>query len=85
MDVECPFTSENKLMGVSSGVLFLALFAMMDRLGLIISCVPVCAGDMEVLLELGIGGFNLAVDTAELTTHGVEPSLTVRITFPDVL
>ena len=56
MDVECPFTSENKLMGVSSGVLFLALFAMMDRLGLIISCVPVCAREMELGLELGLGG-----------------------------
>ena len=52
-------------MGASSGLVFLALFAMMDRLGLIISCVPVRSGEMGLGLELGLGGFNLAFSLAE--------------------
>ena len=36
---------------------------------------------MELGLELGIGGFNLAVATVELTSCGVEPFLPVRLTF----
>ena len=58
-DVECQFTAENTLMGASSGLAFLALFSIMDRLGLIISCVPVRAEEMELGLKLGLGGFNL--------------------------
>ena len=81
MDVECPFMAENKLMGALSGSAFLALVAMMDRLGPIISCVPVCAGDMELGLELGIGVFKLAVTTSKLTSRGIEPSLPVSLTF----
>ena len=81
MDVECLCTAESTLMGASSGSAFFALFAIMDRLGLIISCVPVRTGEMEVLLELGLGGFNLAVATEDLTSHGVDPSLPVRLTF----
>ena len=60
---------------------FLASIAMMDRLGLIISCVPVCAGYMELGLELGFGGFNPMFSTAELTSRGVEPFLPLRLTF----
>ena len=62
---------KNILMGASSGLEFLALFVMMDRIGLIISCVQVRAREMGVLLERGIGGFNLAVVTEELMFRGV--------------
>ena len=71
-------------MGVLSGSAFLALLAMMDRLGLILSCVQVRTGDMELGLELGLDGFNLAVATADLTSCGVNPSLPVQLTFPGV-
>ena len=54
---------------------------MMDRLRLIISCVLARAREMEVLLDLGLGRFNLAVVTAELAAPGVDPSLTVQFTF----
>ena len=77
-DVEYPFTAEIPLIGASSGSEFLALIAMMDRLGLIIYCVSVCAGDMELGLELGLGRFNLTVATAVLTSCGVEPYLRSR-------
>ena len=80
-EVECPFTDGNTLMRASSGLAFLTIIAMMDRLGLKISCVPVRAGEMELGLELGIGGSKLAFALAELTSHGVEPSLPVRLTF----
>ena len=73
--------AENTLMVASSGSEFLALIAMMDRLGLIISCVPVRAGETELGLELGLGGFNLAVTSAKLTSPDVDPSLPVRLTF----
>ena len=68
-------------MGASSGLAFLALVAMMDRLELIISCVPVCAGEMELGLELGIGGFIMMVATTVLTSHFVELYLYVRLAF----
>ena len=71
MDVECPFTANNSLMGASSGPAFLSFFAMIDYLGMIIPCVPVRAGEMEVLFELGLGEFNLAVPTAGLTSRDV--------------
>ena len=81
MDVECPFTAENPLMGASSGSAFLALVVMMDHLGLIISCVPVHAWDTELWLELGIGGFIMMVATTVLTSHFVELYLYVRLAF----
>ena len=84
MDVECLFMAKNPLMGASSGSAFLILFAMMDRLGLIIACVPVRAGEMVVLLNLGLGGFNLVVATAELKSCGMDPSLPVQLTLPGV-
>ena len=68
-------------MGALSGSAFSALFAMTDRLGLLISCAPVRPWEMEVLLEIGLGGFNIAVATAELTSRGVDPSLPMRLTF----
>ena len=71
-------------MGVSSGLEFFALFAMMNRLGLIISCVPVRARDMEVLLELVIRGFKMAVTTEELTSCDVDLYLPVRRTAASV-
>ena len=80
-DTECQFMAKNPLMGVSSGSAFLALLAMMDPLGLENSCVPVHYGEMELGLDLGLGGFNLAFASAELTSCGVEPSLPVRLTF----
>ena len=58
-------------MGFSSGSAFLALVAIMDRLGLIISCVPVHAGDIELGLEIGVGGFNLTVAMLELMSRGM--------------
>ena len=67
-------------MGASSGSEFLALVAMMDRLGLIISWFPFRVGELEVLLKIGLGGVNLAVATAVLTSRGMEPSLPVRLT-----
>ena len=63
------------------GSAFFDLFAMMDCLGVVISCVPFRAGETEVLLELGLGGFNLVVATVELTSHVMEPSLPVRLSF----
>ena len=36
---------------------------------------------MELGLELGLVVFNMVVDTAELASCGVEPSLPVRLTF----
>ena len=72
---------ENPLMGVLSSLTFLVLLVMMDRLGLIISCVSVCAGEMDLGLELGLVGFNLAEALAELMSYGVEPSLFVCLTF----
>ena len=71
-------------MGALSGSSLFALFAMTDRLGLLISCAPVRPWDMEVLLEIGLGGFNLTVATTELMSRGVEPSLPVRLTVPGV-
>ena len=68
-------------MGASSGSALLALFAMMYRLGLKISCVPVRAGEMKLGLELGLGVFNLTFASVELTSGGVETSLPVRLTF----
>ena len=84
MDVECPFTAKTLLMGASSGPAFLAFFAMIDHLGLIIPCVPVRAGEMEVLFELGLGEFNLAVSTEGLTSRDVELYISVQLTFPGV-
>ena len=81
MGVECSFMAENPLMGRSSGSAFLAFFAVMDRLGLIISCVPVFTGEMEVMSELGIGVFNLTVTTTVLMSRDVESSLPVRLIF----
>ena len=71
-------------MGASSGSDSPALFVMMDSLGLIISCVPVRAGEMELGLKLGLGGFNLSDATAVLESFGMEISLPVRLTFPGV-
>ena len=68
-------------MGALSGSSFFALFAVTDRLGLLISCVPVRAWEMEVLLEIGLGGFNIAVATSELTSRGVDLSLPMWLTF----
>ena len=70
-DVDFPFTAENPLMGSSSGLAFLALLVITDRLGLEISCAPVRAGKMELGLELGLEVFNLAFASAELTSHGM--------------
>ena len=53
----------------------------MDLLGLTIYCVPVRVEELEVLLKFLIRGVNLAVATAVLTSHGVEPSLPVRLTY----
>ena len=63
-DVEYKFTARNPLIGASSGLAFLALLVMMDHLGLEISCVLVRAGEMVLVLELGLGGFNLAFTSA---------------------
>ena len=81
MDVECPCTVENPVMGALNGSAFHALVVMMDRLGLKIYSAPVLVGEMEVLLKLGIGGFNLVLDTEVLTSCCVETSLPVQITF----
>ena len=53
---------------------------MIDRLGLIISCFPVRAGEMELSLELGLRGFNLEVATLELRSCGLKPSLPMQFT-----
>ena len=64
-------------MGALSCSEFLASVAMMDHPGLTIYWFPFRVGELEVLLKLGLGGVNLAVDTAVLTSRGVEPSLPV--------
>ena len=64
-------TAKNPLMGASSGSGFLALVAMTDCLGLVIYCAPVRSGEMELELELGLGGFKLTVATEELMSCGV--------------
>ena len=79
MGVGCPCLAGNRIMEGSSGSAFLASCVMMDRLGLTISCVPVCVGDSEVLLKVGLLIVNLAVDTAVLTSCGVELSLPIQI------
>ena len=80
MDVGCPCTAEIRLMGASRGSAFLALVAIMDRLGLKIYWFPFRVGELELLLKIGLGGFNLAVATAVLTSCDVEPSLPVQNT-----
>ena len=80
MDVECPFTAEIQLMGESSGSAFLASVAIMDGLGLTILWFPFRIVELEVLLNLGLGGINLAVAMAVLTSRGMELSLTVHLT-----
>ena len=44
-----------------------------------ISCAPVRIGESEVLLKIWLGGVNLAVATALLTSGGVELSLPIRL------
>ena len=80
-DVECQFTAKDPSMGASSGSAFLAFFAILEWFGLINSCFPVHAGEMELGLYPGLGGFNLKFVSAELTSRGVELSLPVRLTF----
>ena len=64
----------------------LSFWALLVHLGsagpivLEISCVLVRLGESEVLLKILIGGVNLAVATAVLTSRGMETSLPVRIT-----
>ena len=67
-------------MGAPSGSAFLASVTIMDRLGMTISWFPFHVGELEVLLKLGLGGFNLSVATVVLTSHGMEFSLPLRIT-----
>ena len=80
MDVECPCTAEIQLIGESSGSAFLASVTIMDRLGLTISWFPFRIGELEVLLNLGLGGINLTVAMAVLTSRGMELSLPVQLT-----
>ena len=71
-------------MGASSGLALLTLVVMMDRLGLTIGWFPFCVGELEVLLKLGLGGVNLAVATAVLTSRGVDLSLPIWLTSLEV-
>ena len=80
MDVECPCTDKIRLMGASSGSDFLALVAMMERLGLTIYWFSSHVGYMKVLLKHGLGGVNLLVATVVLMSLEVDLSLPVRIT-----
>ena len=52
----------------------------MDRLGLTILWFPFRIVELEVLLNLGLGGINLAVAMAVLTSCGMEMSLPVHLT-----
>ena len=53
MGIGCPCSRENRLMEVLNGWAFLN-FRPMDPLILTISCVPVCGGETEVLLKIGL-------------------------------
>ena len=80
MGVECPCTTENRLIEVLSGSVFLSSCATMDRPELTISCVPVRVGELEVPMKFELWRVNLAVATAVLTSRGVELSMPVRLT-----
>ena len=80
MDEGCPCKAVIRLMGTSNVLSFLASVAMMDRLGPTISWFLFRVGELEVLLKIGIGRFNLTVAMAVLTSCGVDPSLPVRLT-----
>ena len=67
-------------MVASSGSVFLAFCGMMDRLGLTISWFPVCVGESGVPMKFGFWRVNLTVATAVLTSCGLDPSLSVRLT-----
>ena len=83
LDVEWPFMAKDPSMGASNGSEFLPLFAILGWLGLITSWLPKPARETELGLEPGLGKINLDF-SSELTYHGVELSLAVRLTFPGV-
>ena len=53
-DVECPFTAENPLMEVSNGSAFLPLLVILGWLELKISWFPICVGEMDVAMNVGL-------------------------------
>ena len=71
-------------MGAFNGSEFLPLFVILEWLGLITSWFLKRDGETEVLLKLGICELNLDFVSAELTSLGVAPSLSVQFTFPGV-
>ena len=77
------FLSNNPLMEVLSFWALLIHWGPAGPIGLKIFCVPVRVRELEVLLKIWIGEFNLAVATVVLTSHGVEPYLPVRLTPSD--
>ena len=83
-DVEWPFTAKDSSIGVLNGSAFLPLFAIMGRLGLITSWFPKRNGEVELRLEPGLGEFKLDFVLADLTSYGVDPPLTVQLTFSRV-
>ena len=74
------FLSKNPLMEVLSFWALLIHWWPAGTIGLKIYCAPVCIGESEVILKIWIGGFNLAVSTAVVTSRGMEPPLPVWLT-----
>ena len=70
-------------MGVSNRSEFLPLFLILGWLGLITSWFLKRAGGADLWLEPGLGELNLEF-SSDLTSFGVEFSLSVRLTFPGV-
>ena len=70
-------------MGASNGLAFLPLFAILSWLGVITSWFLNRTGETELGLDPVIGELNLEF-SSELTSRGVELSLSLRLTSPGV-
>ena len=71
-------------MEASNGSAFLPLLAVLDLIGLKIYSFPICVGETDVAMNVGIPQLDLDLVLEEEASIGVARSLSVSIMFPVV-